>query len=194
LPRPRDYRSPEFLALVDRLHEIITGHEMPDRPVAGGPPTIEALPHALPSEIVGLLEYLDSHGDRDDVFRIAQETGRAYAPVIEIVEGAELLGFVDTPRRMVVLTPLGRKFLDADAVGRQTIWRDRLMSLRLFQEISSAIDRQGGKPLDRDFVLETLVLRLPFEDCERQFDTFAKWSRFGGLFAVDEHTGLISRI
>ena len=92
LPRPRDYRSPEFLALVDRLHEIITGHEMPDRPAAGGPPTIEALPHALPSEIVGLLEYLDSHGDRDDVFRIAQETGRAYAPVIEIVEGAELLG------------------------------------------------------------------------------------------------------
>ena len=39
------------------------------------------------------------------------------------------------------------------------------MTLRLFQEISAAIDRQGGRPLDRDFILETLVLRLPFEDC-----------------------------
>ena len=30
LPRPRDYRSTEFLDLVDRLHELITGHELPD--------------------------------------------------------------------------------------------------------------------------------------------------------------------
>ena len=30
LPRPRNYRSTEFLALVDQLHEIITGQELPD--------------------------------------------------------------------------------------------------------------------------------------------------------------------
>src|SRR4030095_11526340 len=29
LPRPRNYRSPEFLQLVDKLHDIITGAEMP---------------------------------------------------------------------------------------------------------------------------------------------------------------------
>src|SRR5215472_4015605 len=34
LPRPRDYRSPSFLALVDQLHEIITRHELPDVPAA----------------------------------------------------------------------------------------------------------------------------------------------------------------
>jgi NitT/TauT family transport system ATP-binding protein len=193
LPRPRDYRSPEFLALMERLHEIITGHELPDRPPSVGPLTIEALPEALPSEIVGLLEYLDSHGGRDDVFRIAQETGRAYAPVIEIVEGAELLGFVETPKRLVVLTPIGRRFLDADSAGRQALWRERLLNLRLFREISEALDRQAGRPLERDFVLETLVLRLPFEDCLRQFDTLMKWSRFGGLFALDEHSGALTR-
>ena len=30
LPRPRDYRSPEFLKLVDYPHDIITGAEMPE--------------------------------------------------------------------------------------------------------------------------------------------------------------------
>src|SRR5947209_5180919 len=57
LPRPRDYRSPQFLALVDRLHEIITGAELPDAPPApaAAPPVIEALPRAIPTEIVGLL-------------------------------------------------------------------------------------------------------------------------------------------
>ncbi len=29
LPRPRDYRSTDFLNLVDRLHELITGNELP---------------------------------------------------------------------------------------------------------------------------------------------------------------------
>src|SRR6266481_5073692 len=30
LPRPRDYRAPEFLKLVDHLHDLITGHALPD--------------------------------------------------------------------------------------------------------------------------------------------------------------------
>ncbi len=34
LPRPRDYRAPGLLHLVDRLHDIITGMEMPDVPAA----------------------------------------------------------------------------------------------------------------------------------------------------------------
>jgi hypothetical protein len=42
------------------------------------------------------------------------------------------------------------------------------------------------------FVLETLVLHLPQEDYEQQFDTFVQWARFGDLFAYDEATGLIT--
>src|SRR5205814_7797757 len=65
LPRPRDYRSPQLLALVDRLHEIITGSELPDAPPAAAPPgpgPIEPLPEASPGEVVGMLEYLDARG------------------------------------------------------------------------------------------------------------------------------------
>src|SRR5205085_12340709 len=60
LPRPRDYRSTEFLALVDRLHEIITGHELPDVPATAGTaaaPVVEPLPRAQPGEVIGLLEH-----------------------------------------------------------------------------------------------------------------------------------------
>src|SRR5258708_30796745 len=82
LPRPRDYRSPQFLALVDRLHEIITGVELPDAPptpaAPARPPAVEALPRALPTEIVGLLEYLDARGGREELFRIAHDTCRHF--------------------------------------------------------------------------------------------------------------------
>ncbi len=60
LPRPRDYRSPGFLRLVDHIHDIITGHEPARRrsarrrPRARHPPrskqplVLEPVPDARP--------------------------------------------------------------------------------------------------------------------------------------------------
>jgi NitT/TauT family transport system ATP-binding protein len=190
LPRPRDYRAPAFLALVDRLHEVITGVGLPDRaPAPAAPPVVEALPRAAPSEIVGLLEYLDARGGREDLFRIAHDTGKPFGPMIEIVEAAEMLEFVDTPKRLVVLDAAGRAFLTATPAERPGVWREQLLRLRLFRDVRDALVRHPGEAVPRMFVLETLVLHLPQEDYEQQFDTFVQWARFGDLFAYDETTG-----
>ena len=190
LPRPRDYRSPQFLALVDRLHEIITGVELPDAPpaTAAPVPVIEALPRAVPTEIVGLLEYLDARGGKEDLFRIAHDTGRQFGEMIEIVEAAELLDFLDTPKRMVVLEPAGRRYLAAKPEDRPAVWREQLMHLRIFRDVADALKRNPGEGVPKMFVLETLVLHLPQEDFEQQFNTFVQWARFGELFAYDEAT------
>jgi NitT/TauT family transport system ATP-binding protein len=76
---------------------------------------IEPLPEAEASEIVGLLEYLDAHGERDDVVHIASETNREFGRVLNVVKAAEMLDFIDTPKRMAILEPLGQRFLRASA-------------------------------------------------------------------------------
>src|SRR5207249_3463871 len=141
LPRPRDYRSSDFAELVDRLYEIITGHELPDAPAPAGvpAPVVEALPRAQPSAIIGLLEYLQRHGGREDVFRIAHDTGTPFAEMIEVVEAAELLYFVDTPRRLVVLQAEGRRLLDAGPAERPRLWREQLLKLCLFRDVYDAL-------------------------------------------------------
>ena len=133
LPRPRDYRSPEFLQLVDQLHDVITRSELPDAPVVppGRAQTMEPLPEALPSQIVGLLEYLDARGGREEIFRIAADTNQEFGRIINIVEGAELLDLVDTPRRMVVLEQNGQRLKSAHSQRPQADWRT-LVPLRLF--------------------------------------------------------------
>jgi NitT/TauT family transport system ATP-binding protein len=195
LPRPRDYRSPQLLRLVDHLHEIITGSELPDTPAVAGPREagfMEPLPEASASEIVGLLEYLDARGGKQDVFHIASDTRREFGQLIAVVKAAEMLDFVDTPKSMVILEPEGQRFVQAGPDQRKAIWRDQLLKLHLFREIRDAMGRQPNHEMDRDFILETIVMRMPQENYEKVFNTFIRWARFGDLFSYDETTDMIS--
>ncbi len=194
LPRPRDYRLPEFLALVDRLHDIITGAELPDAPAAAppGPPSIEPLPAARASEVVGLLEYLDARGGKEDIFRIAAETRRRFDEVVNVAEAAEMLDFVDTPKRLVVLDAVGKRFLQANQEGRKAIWREQLLKLRLFHDVYEALRREPRHAVEDAFIKESIVIHLPQENYEKVFQTFIRWARFGNLFAYDEATGTVS--
>ncbi len=151
----------------------------------------EALPDAMAGEIEDLLEYLGAHGGRDDVFHIAPEMHRDFGRLITVAKAAELLDFVTTPRRQVVLEHEGRRFVTASPAERKVIWRERILQLRLFSLIQEMLRRAGG-PIDSEVVRETLILNLPEEHFERQFTTFINWALYGNLFAYDETTGQVS--
>ena len=202
LPRPRDPRSAEVAAMVDRLHDLITGHELPDAPPAAAAPAtptgaprpvaVEALPHCSPAEVAGLLEWLDARGGSQDAFRIAGDTGREFGHLLTVVKAAELLDLVDTPRRLVVLTTSGRAFAAAAADQRKDAWRARLLDLDLFAELHRALEAEPTHRLGKEFALELIALRLPSEDFERTFETLIGWARYGDLFAYDELAGELS--
>jgi NitT/TauT family transport system ATP-binding protein len=189
LPRPRDYRSTDFLQLVDRLHDIITGSEMPDAPAAAPLDTVVVpLPNARAGPIAGLLEYLGARGGREDVFKIAGDTHREFGDVIAAVNAAELLDFVDTPRRLVVLEPLGKRFVEADAAQRKQIWCEQVMRLALFRQVAAALGRSEDHSMSADAVLERIAETMPSEDHQRMFAVFLSWVRYGDLFGYDEES------
>ncbi len=194
LSRPRDYRSPGFLRLVDELHDLITGHELPDPPATADAAltTTEPLPEATASEVVGLLEYLDARGGREEIFRIAGDTRSEFGRILAIAESAEMLDFVDTPKRLVVLAAEGKRFVQAAPGDRQAIWREALLKLRLFRLIRETLGRAPNHIVDAFSVYEMLVLWLPQENYERLFDTLVDWGRFGGLFEYDEQLRRLS--
>jgi NitT/TauT family transport system ATP-binding protein len=192
LPRPRDYRSPELLRLVDQLHDAITGMEMPDVRVPAPALTFEPIPDAGTSEVVGLLEYLDARGGREDVFRIAAETDREFGRLISVVNAAELLDFVTTPRRTVALAPLGERFVRAGASGRKSIWREQILKLQLLQQVRDAIDRSDQKRVSKEFVLETIAILMPQENYEKVFRRLVAWARYGELFSYDADAETLS--
>jgi NitT/TauT family transport system ATP-binding protein len=195
LPRPRDQRSPEFERLVDYLHEIITGSELPDVPPEvqrRESTTIQALPAVSTSEIIGLLEYLDGHGGRDDLFEISANVHQEFGRVIAITKAAEILGFVETPKQDVVLTPLGREFVRAETEGRKRIWREQLLKIKIFRDLYERLRQHPDEPIAADDVKEIVILALPHENYEVMFDTLVRWARFGNLFAYDEDSEKIT--
>jgi NitT/TauT family transport system ATP-binding protein len=195
LPRPRDYRSPALLQLVDQLHDIITGSEMPDIAAAQPAPVtmaMEPIPSATVGEIMGLLEYLDARGGQEDVFRIANDTRREYGTVINVANAAELLDLVETPKRLVRLAPEGKRLVKARVSERKSIWRERLLTLGLFREVRAALERSPGRKISRESVLEMLVLAMPSENYESVFETLWKWGRFADLFEYDEERQVLS--
>ena len=147
---------------------------------------VEPLPDVPTSEIVGLMEHLYAHGGQQDVFRICDETNREFSRVIAIVKAAEMLGFIETPGQLVVLEPKGKRFVEGLLEDRKALWREQLLTLRLFRDVYELIQSHPEHLIDRDFILETIVTRMPYENYERIFNTFLRWARFGDLFAYDE--------
>jgi NitT/TauT family transport system ATP-binding protein len=105
-----------------------------------------------------------------------------------VVKAAELLDFVDTPKRLVILDAAGQRFVKASPEERKAVWREQLMHLRIYKEIVNLIHRSPDKEIDRDLALETIVFRMPYENYEKVFDTLVRWGRFGDLLAYDEAT------
>jgi len=187
LARPRNTRSPDFLWLLDHLHDIVTSAELPDvavttaAPSLASPDLVEPIPSAQTAEILGLLEYLAAQGGPCDLFQMAHETHGTFVEVLATVKGAEMLGMIDTPQRLVILTPLGRRFVGAGMEERKQIWRTQLLRLALFRAVREQLELAGGE-LGREDVTAEIHQRLPREDAERIFETVVVWGRFGELF------------
>ena len=180
-----------FTLFVTPVFYVIFVPPLPEEKRGAAGPT-EPLPDVAAVEIVTLVEYLHGHSDEEDLVRIAEETNREFARIVLIVKASELLGLVTTPLNLVALTSVGKRFASVSAEERTEIWRDQLLTLRLFKEVNEVLQRQPDRAVDSDFILETIVTRMPYENYEKVFQTLVRWARFGELFAYDETTQRIT--
>jgi NitT/TauT family transport system ATP-binding protein len=198
VPHPREYSSPAFLRMVQRLHDVITKEQMPDVPETAPEVTPGALPEPAPlpavnlGHIFGLMEIVRDHGSQIDVFKLDQLTEYDFGHTIAVVKAGELLGLLDTPKNQVLLTDLGRKFLDADINGRKTIFRDQLLTLGTFRFILQVLKESANNQLSKEIIEEELAVRLTAEDVEKVFNTIIGWGRFSELFNYDASTEMLS--
>ena len=148
-------------------------------------PEPSPIPAVNLGHIFGLMEIVRDHGSQIDVFKLDQLTEYDFGHTIAVVKAGELLGFLDTPKNQVLLTDLGRRYLDADINGRKSIFRDQLLTLSTFRFVLHLLKEAHGNRLNREIVEEELCIRLTSEDVAKVFETIVGWGRFGELFGYD---------
>lgn len=195
IPHPRDYQSPQFQNLVQRLHDIIVSEHLPEEPAAAGAVSAadamlacEPVPHVHLGEVAGLMEILHDNGGQMDVFRLDSITDYDFGHTLAVVKAGEMLDFLDTPKNRVVLTPLGEKYLQTDMNGRKLLINQQLQTLGVFRYVVQILKEAKDHRLPEEIIREELVMRLPTEDVDSLADTVINWGRFGELLGYSPDT------
>lgn len=154
-----------------------------DKP--GGKP-LETLPQIGISEILGLIELLNSKGGREDIYKLASELQMEFGETLAVIRAAELLGLVHTPGGDVEVGPLGVKISDAGISDRKSIIHDQLMTIPVFKALVQFLNEQEEREASRDTVLEKLAELIPNENAEQTFSLLVQWGRYGELFGYND--------
>lgn len=192
LPYPRDEKTAGFKSLVENLHDVITELLIPDTPEWVPPAllnsSIETLPTAPVNEVVGLIEVIARQGGRADSFAISHLLSKDFSQILFLAKAAEILDLVDTPKNFIVLTDLGKQFLNADVNRRKKIINEVLKRLKICQLLEQEFRKSDDYSLDYESVIQLLHEWQPNEDSEQSFDTLIQWGRYGELFGYNADT------
>ena len=192
LPYPRNINTQEFLDKVSQIHDLITHDTMPDEG-AGAQGRFESrlapLPRAEVGQIIGLLEALGDQQGRFDVFDFVAETRKEYSSVLMVVNAAEMLELVRTPKDQVELTLLGREFLLSDINGRKILVNLQLQKLRLINHVIEMLQRSPERWLAKEILLAEFVMLFPSENPSKLFNTMVALVRYAELMGYSARRG-----
>ena len=193
---PRAHTSAEFVMYVDYIYKLLTQPELQaglPSPSERGPKTYQMLPHARRGAIAGLLELLNSHGGKDDLYRVAEELRMEVDDLLPIVEAATLLGFAKSARGDIEITPQGRAFAEADIAARKKLFRDASIAhVNSLRQMHSALTSKSDHTMPLEFFRDLLREYFPETEVTRQIETALNWGRYGDLFKYDSDTDRLS--
>lgn len=136
--------------------------------------------------VEGLLTRLADEEIGMDLYDLADDMGQSVDHVLPAVASGELLGLLYTPGTRLVLTEKGRTFAqEQDPLLRRAILRESCLNLPLVASIYELVKGTQGEGLEKSIALEQIVMMLPFEDPDLQFEALLKWCRHVNLLSYD---------
>jgi NitT/TauT family transport system ATP-binding protein len=187
LPQPRDRHADEFLLYVDYIYKLITQPQLEAAPISAGRKTrYPMLPHARPGGIAGLLELVNDHGGKEDLYRVAEELRLEVDDLLPILEAATLLGFAKAEKGDVEITPEGRTFAEADIATRRRLFREAALArVPLLQQMHAALAAKADHAMALDFFRDILEEHFSDAEVRRQLETALNWGPYSDLFVYD---------
>lgn len=192
IPYPRVENADAFRILVEDLHAILTEAILPDIPDKVSPeekkPLLEAIPPVSLIEVTGLLEAVSLEGGEVSALTLAQEMRRDAVHILLMAHAAEMIDLIDTPKNIIVLTELGRQFIQGDVSQRKKLLHAQMLRLPLAQRFHEHLAAMPDKGMHKSEAERLMHDWLPNESPETVLHTLIQWGRFAELFGYSDKT------
>ena len=197
LPRPRDANSAAVRTLVDEVYALMTAGATRAGRAATEPVQIDLadrLPEADIARMEGLLELLlgDPFGGRADLPKLAEASDLTDDELLPLVQALSLLDLSQLAEGDLLITAIGREYVDRSHTDRQAIFgRQLIANVPLVAHIRHSLDQEPTGELSEKPFLRLLQESLDAAEAERVMQTAIEWGRHGEIFEYDYHTGMI---
>jgi NitT/TauT family transport system ATP-binding protein len=191
LPHPRERSNPAFEEYVDRIYVAMTARKIERlarqaQPAGFGLDT--PLTHVSSSTIAGLIETVAAppYNGTADLPDIAGDLQLEIDELFPVAEALQLLRLGDLEGGDIKLTPMGKRFADADTNERKEIFSRALISyVPLAAHIRHVLDERSHHTAPRRRFIEELEDRMTEDAAEETLRAVTSWGRFAELFSYD---------
>jgi NitT/TauT family transport system ATP-binding protein len=193
-PRPRQVESAAVRALIDEVYGLMTM-----RPVLEAHADVAAAAHAgyrLPqtdiSRIESVLDLLAGAPflGRADLPQLAEEAELPDEELFPTYEALGLLGLAVVEKGDIALTPLGRRYVEAEQTLRQEIFGQQLLThVPLAARIRQRLEAEPTGTLTEKPFIELLEEFMKTDEAKRVLEVAVEWGRYGEVYEYDFHTG-----
>jgi NitT/TauT family transport system ATP-binding protein len=200
----RAIQSKMHTEMVDRIYQIMTSpaEEIASLVASGkikgatsklGPVVrhYQVLPEADIGDLTGLVELVHSSGDRADLYEIGRQLQLDLDDLLPLIDGLDLLSLADTEEGDLLLTPVGKRFAEADVLEKKTIFRAQALSrIAILRQIMQALDASPDHTVPETQFIEQLRRYFSEDEAWAQLEAAINWGRYAELFTYHEDTGI----
>ncbi len=196
IPHPKNRRAVDFQNLVDKLYSLLAGQTQSENlelgTAPGEPGSTRKLPNIPITNISGVLENLvEQPNKQTDIYKLADELGLNADKFLNIIEAAELLGFVHITKGDIALTPLGETFTEASITAKKEIFSSRVKRIPIFAWLINLLKLNYEHKLGINVIKAALELEFSPADAEQQIDILINWGRYSEIFVYDDQKEII---
>lgn len=153
----------------------------------------QVLPRVEIGDLTGLVELVHSRGDREDLYEIGRQLQLEVDDLLPILDGLDLLSLANTEEGDLLLTPVGRRFADADVLEKKTIFRAQALArIAILRQIMQALETAPDHTAPELPFVQQLQAYFSEDEAWTQLEIAVSWGRYAELFTYHEESGLFA--
>lgn len=193
IPRWRDKKSVEFIAMVDRIYSLMTKRNMPIKEAETKlVKKIVVLPYVSAGALTGFLELLEDLNEKTDLYKLAERFVMDIEEFFPIVELASALGFAKIVEGDIELTLEGIVFARASVLDRKELFKKQLLkNIPFITRMLHILESKSNRHMNIEFFEEQLAIVLGAETAKTQIHLIINWGRYAELIGYDQSTDLV---